>query len=76
MRPKTLTRLKQAYGRLACGKTKFHQDYRLHDSADPYVPGTKIPRVRVIHLGPRNVACLDSDIDELIDALAALRDVS
>jgi predicted DNA-binding transcriptional regulator AlpA len=75
MRPRTLTRLKQAYGCLGCGKTKFYQDYRLNDPAEPYVPGTTIPRLRPIHLGPRNIGFLGSEIDDLIDALAALRPV-
>jgi predicted DNA-binding transcriptional regulator AlpA len=40
----------------------------------PFVPGTEIPRVRPVPLGPRNIGYLDAEIDELIDAIAELRD--
>jgi predicted DNA-binding transcriptional regulator AlpA len=67
---KIILRLKQVLNRLACGKTKFEEDYRYHTPDDPYVPGTDIPRVKPIPLGPRNVGFLEHEIDELIDALA------
>jgi predicted DNA-binding transcriptional regulator AlpA len=75
MKPKRIARRKEACARLGCGKTKFDEDYEYHDPADPCVPGTEIPRLKPIHLGPRNVGFLDAEIDELIDALAALRDL-
>jgi predicted DNA-binding transcriptional regulator AlpA len=73
MKPKRIAREKAACAQLACGKTKFRGDYRLNDPAEPYVPGTTIPRLRPIHLGPRNIGFLEHEIDELIDAIAALR---
>jgi predicted DNA-binding transcriptional regulator AlpA len=71
---KIILRLKQVLSRLACGKTKFEEDYRHHTPDDPHVPGTDIPRVKPIPLGERNIGFLESEIDDLIDALAALRD--
>jgi predicted DNA-binding transcriptional regulator AlpA len=69
-----ILRLKQVLNRLACGKTKFEEDYRYHTADDPCVPGTDIPRVKPIPLGPRNIGFLEHEIDALIDALAELRD--
>jgi predicted DNA-binding transcriptional regulator AlpA len=71
---KIILRLKQVLNRLACGKTKFDDEYRYHGDDDPYVPGTQIPRVRAIPLGPRNIGFLEHEIDALIEALAELRD--
>jgi hypothetical protein len=73
MKPKRIVREPEACSRLACKKTKFRSDYRLTDPADPYVPGTTIRRVQAIPLGLRNQGYLESELDELIDALAALR---
>ena len=72
--PRIILRLKQVLNRLACGKTKFKEHYRYHTPDDPHVPGTDIPRVKPIPLGPRNIGFLDSEIDGLVDALADLRD--
>lgn len=69
-----ILRLKQVLNRLACGKTKFDDDYRFHSADDPYVPGTNIPRLKPIPLGERNIGYLEHEVDELIDALAELRD--
>jgi predicted DNA-binding transcriptional regulator AlpA len=74
MKPKRIVRRKEACGRLGCGKTKFGEDYEFHDPADPFVPNTEIPRLKPIHLGPRNVGFLEHEIDALIDGLAKLRD--
>jgi predicted DNA-binding transcriptional regulator AlpA len=65
-----ILRLKQVLDRLACGRTKFDLDYRYHTDDDPNVPGTDIPRVKAIPLGPRINGFLEHEIDELIDALA------
>jgi len=70
MKPRRIVREKEACARLACGRTKFREDYKLNDPADPHVPGTEIPRVKPIPLGPVNVGFLDHEIDALIDALA------
>jgi hypothetical protein len=56
-----------------CQRTKFRDQYRLTDPADPYVPGTEIRRIRAVPLGPRNIGFLEHEIDLLIDGLAELR---
>jgi hypothetical protein len=70
MKPRRIVREKEACARLACGRTKFREDYKLNDPADPHVPGTEIPRVKPISLGPVNVGFLDDQLDTLINALA------
>jgi predicted DNA-binding transcriptional regulator AlpA len=74
MKPKRIVREPEACSRLGCKRTKFREDYRLNDPADPNVPNTDIPRLRPIPLGVRNVGYLDGEIDQLIDGLAELRD--
>jgi hypothetical protein len=64
------------WAKLACGKTKFETHYRWHSDADPFVPDTKIPRLKPISLGERNIAYLEHEGDALINALAKLRDTA
>jgi predicted DNA-binding transcriptional regulator AlpA len=66
---KRFVREPEACGRLGCGRSTFRENYRLNDPDDPYVPGTQIKRVKRLHLGPRNIAFEDSDLDRLINAL-------
>lgn len=83
-RPKRIVREPEACSRLGCQRTKFREDYRLNDlvadpndpSTGPNVPNTNIPRLRPVPLGVRNVGYLDGEIDQLIDALAKLRDTA
>jgi len=70
MNPRRIVRRKEACGRLGCGRTKFIEDYEFHSADEPNVPGTEIPRVKPIPLGPVNVGFLEQALDALIDALA------
>jgi predicted DNA-binding transcriptional regulator AlpA len=74
MKPRRILRPKPTWAKLGCGKTKFETDYRFHSDDDPFVPGTKIPRLKALALGERNVGFLEHEADALIDALAELRD--
>jgi hypothetical protein len=74
MKPKRIIREKEACDRLGCRRTKFRKDYRFNSPVDPFVPGTEIPRLKAIHLGPRNIGFLDGELDQLIGGLAELRD--
>src|SRR5262245_37267953 len=68
---KIILRLKQVLNRLACGKTKFDDDYRHHSDDDPYVTGAPaVKRLKPIPLGKRNKGYLEHEVDELINALA------
>src|SRR5262245_22726687 len=71
-----LLRPKATWAKLACGKTKFEEHYRFHSADDPFVPNTEIPRPKPVPLGPRNIAYVEQEADELVDALAALHDVA
>jgi hypothetical protein len=74
MKARRIVREKEACDRLACRRTKYREHYRFNDPTKPFVPGTQIARLKPIPLGPRNIGFLESEIDALIDALAALRD--
>src|SRR5262249_44862891 len=74
--PMRLLRPRATWAKLACGKTKFEEHYRFHTAADPFVPNTEIPRLKPVPLGPRNIAYLEHEADDLVDALAALRDAA
>jgi hypothetical protein len=52
------------------------EKYILKDPADPFVPGTRIPRLKPVHLGPKTPGLFSEELDGLIVALVALRDVS
>jgi hypothetical protein len=73
---KRIVREREGRTALACGKTKFREQYVLRDPSDPYVPDTttRIKRLRPIKLGARNVGFLSTELEALIDALAAQRD--
>jgi hypothetical protein len=61
VKPRKIVRRKEAWGRLGCGRTKFIEDYEYHSADDPFVPGTQIPRVKSIPLGPVNRGFLDHE---------------
>jgi len=56
--------------RLGVGNTKFYTDLVLHTAADPFIPNTTIPRLRMFPLGERSSGAMESDVDALIEALA------
>jgi hypothetical protein len=59
---------------LPIGQTNFDQNYVLRDEADPYVPGTTIPRLRPTQLGPRAIGYFDDEVFALVENLRRLRD--
>jgi predicted DNA-binding transcriptional regulator AlpA len=66
---KRFVREPEACDRLGCGRSTFRDNYVLVDEHDPFVPGTTIKRARRFHLGPRNVAFAETDLDRLIDEI-------
>jgi hypothetical protein len=56
------------------GRDFFDTNFVLKDPSDPFVPGTQIPRVRPVALGPRVVGFFAEELDRLVDALRAWRD--
>jgi hypothetical protein len=74
-----LIRVKEIFGRgkpIPVGQTKFLEDY-VHNPRGPeeqFIPGTNVPRLKLVKIGPRAVAAFDDEIDALIEALRAERD--
>jgi hypothetical protein len=56
--------------RLGVKASKFYADFVLRDAADPYLPGTTIPRLRLFSLTGRASGALEHDVDKLIEALS------
>jgi hypothetical protein len=60
---------KPRVGRLAVGKTKLHEDYLLHDPDDPLIPGTDVPRLSLVYLGPKTPVVTDDEVNRVIAGL-------
>jgi hypothetical protein len=69
-----LLRPKEIYQRLGLGHTKVQTDYFFHQGGDPFIPGTRVRRLKLVHLGPRSVAALEDEVDALIEGLRQHRD--
>jgi hypothetical protein len=66
MNARSLIRPKNVYGpggRLPIGRTKFYEDF------------VNTGRIRLVRLGPKSVAVVDDELDQLINELIAERDV-
>jgi hypothetical protein len=61
---------------LPIGHTTFWKDYVYQPGGDEFVPGTNIPRLRLVPLGKRAVGAFADEVFELIEALRTLRDTS
>jgi hypothetical protein len=69
----------QAYGptgRLPLGRSKFYQDIVLRDKADPFIPGTQVPRIRIVKLAGTASGFVEDEVDAVAEALVALRDAT
>ena len=73
---KRIVREPEACNRLGVKRTKFRTHYRFNDPADPLVPNLNHPRLRPAPIGVRNLGYLEHEIEQLIDALAKLRDTA
>jgi hypothetical protein len=61
-------------GRLGISRSTFHDNFVLHSAADPYVPNTNVPRLKLLHLAPNAAAAFNDDIDALEEGLRRWRD--
>jgi hypothetical protein len=71
-----LIRLRDAYGRggvVPVGRTKFFDDFVLNSEADPFVPNSEIPRLKLIPLGERAMALDLDEVNSFVDQLKQLR---
>ena len=60
---------KPRVGLLAVGKTKLHEDYLLHDPNHPLIPGTDVPRLSLVYLGPKTPVTTDDEVNRVIAGL-------
>jgi hypothetical protein len=63
-------------GRLGIGRSKFYKDYVYKIGGEQFIPGTTVPRLKLVNLGERALAALDDEVDALIEALRAERDAN
>jgi len=70
---KRLVRRHEAIRRLAVGKTKFHSDIVARAGASEHIPGTNVPRLHMVHLGPRISAAIEDELENVIEGLRAAR---
>jgi hypothetical protein len=57
-------------GELGIGKDKFWKDYVYHAGGDEFVPGTNVPRLKPINLGPNSTGFYDSGVRALTEGLS------
>jgi hypothetical protein len=73
MMNKRLVRRNECIKRLAVGPTKFHSDIVARAGASEHIPGTDVPRLHMIHLGPRTSAAIEDELENVIEGLRAAR---
>jgi hypothetical protein len=74
LRPAQLHRTKKGEGILGVGPSKFYEDFVQHDKAKPFLPGTKIKRLRPMKIGERATGFPEDEVTALVEALRAQRD--
>jgi hypothetical protein len=57
---------KPRVGLLGIGKSKLYEDYLLQDPSDPFIPGTDVPRLSLVYLGPNTPAVTDDEVNRVI----------
>ena len=60
--------------RLASAEPTFTDNYVYREGAGATVPGTNVPRLRPVPLGPRAVGFFNDELQNLIEALRRFRD--
>ena len=63
--------------RLGIGESKLYEDFVARPGdEEECIPGTNVPKLKLVVLGPRAVGAVSTEIDALIMALAAERDAA
>jgi hypothetical protein len=57
-------------GVFAVSKSKFFEDYIFHDESKPNIPGTHVPRLRLVRLGVKAKGATSDEVKRVIDGLA------
>jgi hypothetical protein len=61
-------------GLLAVAKSAFYENFVLKDATDPYVPGTDVPRLKLLHLAANATAVFNDELAALVEGLKRWRD--
>ena len=69
-----ILRPREAWQTLGVGRTNFTDNYVYWEGARATVPGTNVPRLRPVPLGPRAVGFFNDELQNLIEALRRSRD--
>ena len=76
----TMVRVGAVYGGrdglIPVGKTYFYQNIVLRDERDPYIPGTKVKRLRLHNISEKIRVAFRDEIEALAEALRAERDAN
>ena len=70
--PEAILRLKYLWAALGVGRSKGYEHFVLHDEDDPYIPGTRVKRTRLVRMGPRMVGGRQSEAERIIREMAAI----
>jgi hypothetical protein len=68
IRPNQLYGLNGLFG---IGHSKFYKDYVEHEGGDPFIPGTRVRRLRLLKLGERAKGATDVEVNRIIEGLCA-----
>jgi hypothetical protein len=63
-------------GRLGIGRSTFYDNFVQHSADDPFIPGTDVPRLKLLRLSANATACFDDEVDGVIEGLKRWRDKS
>ena len=69
-----IVRPREAWQTLGVGRTNFTDYYVYREGAGATVPGTDVPRLRPVPLGPRAVGFFNDELQSLVEALRRFRD--
>ena len=74
-----IIRVSDIWGRgnpIPVGRNKFYTDIVWHPGGEPCLPGTDIPRLRLIKIGPRASGGFEDEVYAIVEALRSLRDAT
>ena len=63
-------------GQLGVSKTTFYESFVYDDDkgGEQFIPGTTIPRLKLVNIGPKITVAIEDEVDQLIEALRRERD--
>jgi hypothetical protein len=61
-------------GLFGVAKSAFYENFVLKDESDPFIPGTDVPRFKLLHLAENASAVFNDDIERVQEGLRRWRD--